>query len=75
MWTEKAFLHECLQVMSGLSYGYVENFVWAKSTLNNKLAQQARTYFNSNKLSLLIFRATSKAPLELRHQRNPGLPL
>ncbi|KAG0050861.1 hypothetical protein BGZ83_004335 [Gryganskiella cystojenkinii] len=70
VWIEKEFLPEIVQ-LAEKTWGmrYVENFCWIKRLRNNHIAREPSLYFNSSKLSLLIFR--KEGDVELRHQRSP----
>ena len=55
--------------MARWGFTYVENLVWVKKEVNNKISTRNSTYFRKSKLSLLIFRKVSPKHVELRHQR------
>ena len=59
--------------MEKKDFYYIENMIWVKKQVNNKLAEEKYDYFRKSKLSLLIFRRTSGESVELRHQRNPDV--
>ena len=48
---------------------YVENFVWVKKHVNNRIVTDDSAYFRKSKLSLHIFRRAVQEQMELRHQR------
>lgn len=56
VWTEKEFLPDMVLLAEKWGMRYVENFCWIKRSLNNDIVQEKSTYFNSSKLTLLIFR-------------------
>lgn len=58
-------------MMENWGFIYVENLVWLKQDVNNKLAKQEYSYFRKSKKTLLIFKNADG--LELRHQRNPDV--
>jgi len=57
VWIEKEFLPDIVH-LAEKTWGmrYVENFCWIKRLPNNQIAREPSPYFNSSKLSLLIFR-------------------
>ncbi|KAF9405081.1 hypothetical protein BGZ94_003769 [Podila epigama] len=69
VWIEKEFLPEIVQIAEQWQFRYVENFCWIKRNVNNVIAREPSPYFNSSKLSCLIFR--KEGDVELRHQRSP----
>ncbi|KAF9182482.1 hypothetical protein BGZ51_004709 [Haplosporangium sp. Z 767] len=69
VWVEKEFLPEMVALAERWGMRYVENFCWIKRNNNNQIAKENSPYFNSSKLSLLIFR--KEGEVELRHQRSP----
>ncbi|KAF9551641.1 hypothetical protein EC957_006534 [Mortierella hygrophila] len=69
VWVEKEFLPEMVRLAESWEMRYVENFCWIKRNANNQIARDRSPYFNSSKLSLLIFR--KEGDVELRHQRSP----
>ncbi|KAF9092605.1 hypothetical protein BGX29_005251 [Mortierella sp. GBA35] len=69
VWVEKEFLPEIVRLAESWEMRYVENFCWIKRNANNQIARDPAPYFNSSKLSLLIFR--KEGDIELRHQRSP----
>ena len=57
VWIEKEFLPEIVQLAEKTwEMRYVENFCWIKRLTNNHISREPSRYFNSSKLSLLIFR-------------------
>jgi N6-adenosine-specific RNA methylase IME4 len=84
VWAPKELIPQTVKTMSGWGFLYVENLVWVKKSVNNKIVTQPYKYFARSKESLLIFRKfcrgneshpSSKKDwhLELRHQRNPDV--
>ncbi|KAF9437719.1 hypothetical protein BGZ76_011428 [Entomortierella beljakovae] len=69
MWIEKEFLPEVVAMAEKWELRYVENFCWVKKNVNNQIRCEKSKYFNSSKLSLLIFR--KEADIDIRHQRSP----
>ena len=56
VWIEKEFLPEIVKLAERWEMRYVENFCWIKRNCNNHIVKDKAPYFNSSKLSLLIFR-------------------
>jgi hypothetical protein len=56
MWVEKETISSAVRAMSALKFNYVENFVWVKLAVNNRLETEKYTLFNKSKGSLLIFK-------------------
>jgi len=56
VWVEKEFLPEMVLLAESWDMRYVENFCWIKRNANNQIVRDRSPYFNSSKLSLLIFR-------------------
>ncbi|KAG0328691.1 hypothetical protein BG004_002479 [Podila humilis] len=69
VWIEKEFLPDIVKLAEQWEFRYVENFCWIKKNVNNVIAREPSPYFNSSKLSCLIFR--KEGDVELRHQRSP----
>ncbi|KAI1314736.1 hypothetical protein EDD11_001750 [Mortierella claussenii] len=69
VWLEKEFLPDMVRLAEKWEMRYVENFCWIKKTVNNQIATERSPYFNSSKLSLLIFR--KEGEVDIRHQRSP----
>jgi len=86
IWVPKELIPLVVKTMSHWGFLYVENLVWVKKSVNNKIVAQPYKYFSRSKESLLIFRKFCGASaagasngnkkdwqLELRHQRNPDV--
>jgi len=77
IWLEKEIIPEAVEVMRRWGFVYVENFVWIKKHVNNRIVTTDSRFFRRSKTSLLIFRRhannTDENSLELRHQRNPDV--
>mmetsp|Transcript_2503 Transcript_2503/g.3308 ORF Transcript_2503/g.3308 Transcript_2503/m.3308 type:complete len:424 (-) Transcript_2503:40-1311(-) len=71
MWVEKEVIIDAVTMMENWGFQYVENLVWLKQDVNNKIAKQEYSYFRKSKKTLLIFKNADG--LELRHQRNPDV--
>jgi len=71
MWVEKELITEAVLIMNKLKFTYVENLVWVKQSVNNRVITQNYKYFKKSKASLLIFKKGEG--IELRHQRNPDV--
>ncbi|KAF8941456.1 hypothetical protein BGZ58_008731 [Dissophora ornata] len=69
VWIEKEFLPDVVRLAEKWEMRYVENFCWIKRNANNHVAREKAPYFNSSKLSLLIFR--KEGEVDIRHQRSP----
>ncbi|KAF9206159.1 hypothetical protein BGZ49_002907 [Haplosporangium sp. Z 27] len=69
VWIEKEFLPDIVQMAEKWQLRYVENFCWIKKTVNNQISCEKSPYFNSSKLSLLVFRR--EGDIDIRHQRSP----
>ncbi|KAF9167385.1 hypothetical protein BGX20_011621 [Mortierella sp. AD010] len=69
IWIEKEFLPDVVRMAEKWELRYVENFCWIKKNTNNQISCEKSLYFNSSKLSLLIFRR--EADIDIRHQRSP----
>ncbi|KAF9102862.1 hypothetical protein BGX27_010836 [Mortierella sp. AM989] len=69
VWIEKEFLPALVQMAEKWELRYVENFCWIKKTVNNQISCEKSPYFNSSKLSLLVFRR--EGDIDIRHQRSP----
>jgi len=59
VWTLKELLPEMVLLAEKWGMRYVENFCWIKRSLNNDIVHEKSPYFNSSKLTLLIFRKVS----------------
>ncbi|KAI7817663.1 hypothetical protein BC939DRAFT_415875 [Gamsiella multidivaricata] len=68
VWLEKKFLPDMVQLAERWKLRYVENFCWIKTNVNNQIVCEKSAYFNSSKLSLLIFR--KEGEIDIRHQRS-----
>ncbi|KAK3828908.1 MAG: hypothetical protein J3Q66DRAFT_307300 [Benniella sp.] len=69
VWTPKELLPEMVLLAEKWEMRYVENFCWIKRSLNNDIVHERSPYFNSSKLTLLIFR--KEGDIDIRHQRSP----
>ena len=63
VWIEKEFMPHVVLLAEKWGMRYVENFCWIKRNVNNQIAREKAPYFNSSKLSLLIFRKVKRADL------------
>jgi len=85
IWVPKELIPQVVNTMGRWGFLYVENLVWVKKSVNNKMLTQPYKYFSRSKESLLIFRKfcghsegasngnKKEWQLELRHQRNPDV--
>ncbi|KAF9922306.1 hypothetical protein BGZ65_009695, partial [Modicella reniformis] len=69
VWVEKEFLPQMVVLADKWGMRYVENFCWIKRNLNNEIVHEKSPYFNSSKLTLLVFR--KEGEIDIRHQRSP----
>jgi len=72
-WVDKEIIPEAVKVMKKWGFIYVENFVWVRKHVNNRIATDPSAYFCRSKQSVLIFRRDGPHSVELRHQRSPDV--
>lgn len=73
----KEHIAKVMKIMEGsLDCKYVENLVWVKKTVDNRLYRGDTTgpvVFSASKSILLMFKKGDSKQFELRHQRNPDV--
>jgi hypothetical protein len=76
LWSPKSLLSEIFAFMEEMGFQYIENLVWCRMDVNNRLNMAKSEFFQGSKSVLLIFRRFQKKEnLELRHQRNADVVL
>ena len=73
IWVEKRLISDVLDVLLTFGFKYVENLVWVRQDINNKVLQEDAAYFRRSKSTLLMCRKASNKHVELRHQRSPDV--
>jgi N6-adenosine-specific RNA methylase IME4 len=71
IWVEKELIPRVFRMAKRWQFEYVENLVWVRKRVNNRLERKPYKYLCKSKITLLIFRKAGE--IELRHQRSPDV--